>query len=177
MPRAASAASRSSPTSGAVKSPWLRPARTASWSPRGPVLGADQVAPLVRDDGTVLLVDRGWVPTEGAAPPPLPGGRVVIAGYVRAAQRPWLFSPAADPAQRRFFNLDPAEIGAALGLAHVAPFTLIALGSAPPGVYPIPAAHLPRPPNNHLSYALTWYGLAAALVGVFVSWARTRRIA
>ena len=30
-------------------------------------------------------------------------------------------------------------------------------------------------PNNHLGYALTWYGLAAALAGVFVAYASSRR--
>jgi surfeit locus 1 family protein len=33
---------------------------------------------------------------------------------------------------------------------------------------------MPRPSNNHLGYAITWYGLAAALVGVFAVWARRR---
>jgi surfeit locus 1 family protein len=34
---------------------------------------------------------------------------------------------------------------------------------------------MPRPNNNHLGYAITWYGLAVALVGVFLVWARRRR--
>jgi surfeit locus 1 family protein len=46
------------------------------------------------------------------------------------------------------------------------------LGSQPPEHYPDPARHLPRPPNNHLSYAITWYGLAIALVVIFILWAR-----
>jgi cytochrome oxidase assembly protein ShyY1 len=29
--------------------------------------------------------------------------------------------------------------------------------------------------NNHLSYALTWYGLAIVLAIVFIAWARGRR--
>jgi surfeit locus 1 family protein len=33
---------------------------------------------------------------------------------------------------------------------------------------------MPRPANNHLGYAITWYGLAAALAGVFAVWARRR---
>ena len=35
----------------------------------------------------------------------------------------------------------------------------------------VPATRLPRPPNNHLQYAFTWFGLGAALIAVFVSWA------
>ena len=38
--------------------------------------------------------------------------------------------------------------------------------------WPDPARHLPRPPNNHLSYAITWYGLAVALLAIFVVWVR-----
>jgi surfeit locus 1 family protein len=68
--------------------------------------------------------------------------------------------------------LDASAIGAALGLRHVAPFILVAVGPAPPERYPDPARHLPRPPDNHLSYAITWYGLAVALVVIFVLWAR-----
>ena len=44
------------------------------------------------------------------------------------------------------------------------------------------AGGLPRPgrlvvnlPDNHLQYALTWFGLAAVLAGVFVAWAFSSR--
>jgi surfeit locus 1 family protein len=46
------------------------------------------------------------------------------------------------------------------------------MGQPPPKGYPDPAQHLPRPPNNHLSYAITWYGLAAGLLLVFGLWTR-----
>ena len=65
-----------------------------------------------------------------------------------------------------------ATLGATLGLGKVAPFTLVEMGDAPPEHWPDPAQHLPRPPNNHLSYAITWYGLAFALVVIFSIWAR-----
>ena len=68
-------------------------------------------------------------------------------------------------------TLDPAAIGAALGLASVAPFTLVALGPAPTPPRARRSA-LPRPPNDHLSYALTWFGLAACLLVVFVVYVR-----
>ena len=57
-------------------------------------------------------------------------------------------------------------------LAPFAPFILVALGPAPPEGFPDPAKHLPRPPNNHLQYAITWYGLAAVLVVIFAIWSR-----
>ncbi len=70
-------------------------------------------------------------------------------------------------AARQFYTLDPKAIGAALGVPDPAPFTLVALGPSTAETYPAPAQHLPRPPNNHLSYAITWYGLAVALVVIF----------
>ena len=91
---------------------------------------------------------------------------------MRPSDTPGLFSATDNPAARLFYTLDAPAIGAALGLHHVAPFILVMVGSAPPERYPDPARHLPRPPNNHLSYAITWYGLAVALVVIFVLWAR-----
>jgi surfeit locus 1 family protein len=102
----------------------------------------------------------------------MPQGTVTIAGYVHPADKPGLFSAQGDVAGRHFYTLDPAVIGAALGLDRVAPFILIALGPPPVEGLPIPADHLPRPPNNHLQYAITWYGLAAALLVIFTVWAR-----
>jgi len=44
--------------------------------------------------------------------------------------------------------------------------------TAAPTELPIPEQHLPQPPNNHLAYAITWYGLAGALLVIFITWAR-----
>lgn len=138
----------------------------------GPTLGAQLVTPLERDAADTILVDRGWLP-EGAALPRDPA-EVRVVGYVRAADRASWFTPKDDMAARRFWTLDPAAIGAALGLPRVAPFTLVALG--PGGQGPQPAHALPRPPNDHLGYAITWFGLAACLLGVFGAYAwRTLR--
>ena len=41
----------------------------------------------------------------------------------------------------------------------------------PPGGLPQPGKLVVRLPDNHLQYALTWYGLAVVLVGVFIAWA------
>ncbi len=138
----------------------------------GPDLGAYLIEPLQRDGAPPLLVDRGWVPIKRASPVAMPQGAVTVAGYVHQADTPGLFSARDDVPGRHFYTLDPAAIGAALGLERVAPFILIALGPPPPEGVPIPAEHLPQPPNNHLAYAITWYGLAAALVVIFTVWAR-----
>ncbi len=142
--------------------------------PAGTIAGAQLIVPLERPGAPTVLVDLGWVPERGASPVPPTGDSVTIAGFVRPAEHAAWFSAADDLAGRRFFTLDPAAIGAALGLPVVAPFTLVALGPPPaaPGA-PLPSEHLPRPANNHLQYAITWYGLAVALVVIFVVYART----
>lgn len=143
---------------------------------RGTALGGHLLTPLLREGLAPLLVDRGWVPLERDRAVDRPAGQVTIIGYVRAADsRDWN-SPADDPALRRFYLFDPAAIGAALGLPAPAPFGLVALAppGTPAGALPAAPRHLPRPNNPHLGYAITWYGLAAALVGVLIVFLRRR---
>ncbi|HEY0205372.1 MAG TPA: SURF1 family protein [Acetobacteraceae bacterium] len=136
----------------------------------GPVMGAYMLEPLERLGADPVIVNRGWVPLDRAQP----GSPVdaTVEGYVRAPERPGLFSLSDDPTARRFYSLDPAAIAASLGLPHAAPFTLVALGSAPRGTYPEPATEMPRPPNNHLTYAITWFSLSVILVVIFTIFVR-----
>lgn len=144
---------------------------------RGPsVLGARLLTPLQREDGgPTVLVDRGWVPLDRpAASLVRPEGVVEVTGFVQPGERAGLLSARDDAAARRFYTLDPPEIGRALGLpGPVAPYALVAVapppgrpGAPPSGALPDPARSLPRPTNPHLGYAITWYGLALSLVGV-----------
>ncbi len=138
----------------------------------GPTIGYDQIVPLERNNAPTILVDRGWIPQQRTAPLDNPSGTVTVIGYVRQGSKPHWFSAADDVAARQFYTLDPAAIGAALGIPNPAPFVVVVLGPSATEVYPSPAQHLPRPPNNHLSYVITWYGLALALVFIFGVWVR-----
>ena len=134
--------------------------------PGGTAMGAQLIEPLERPGHDPVLVDRGWVPEGqlGRA-----GGNATVVGYVRLPDTAGLFSLTDDPAARRFYTLDPAKIGAALGLRRTAQFTLVALGT---GGMPEAATTLPRPPNDHLNYALTWFALALSLLIVFAAYTR-----
>ena len=81
----------------------------------GTTEGSQLIEPLERPGQDPLLVNLGWVP-EGFSTPI--GGPVTIAGYVRLPSGQGLFTPNPDIAHRHFFNLDPAVIGAGLGLAR-----------------------------------------------------------
>ncbi|MBU8538920.1 SURF1 family protein [Falsiroseomonas tokyonensis] len=139
---------------------------------RGPVLGSHLLVPLQRDGAPPILVDRGWIPLERRGPIDRPEGLVTLEGYVRPGETLGLFAASDDPAGRRFYSFVPDAIGTALGLDRVAPYGLVVLG--PAGGLPDPARTLPRPTNSHLGYAITWYGLALSLLGVFAVWARRR---
>lgn len=142
----------------------------------GTAMGARLIVPLRRTSGETVLVDRGWAPTvrDHLAQP---GGIVTVEGYARFSEQPGWFSAPDDPPSRRFYTWNTQAIGAALGLADPPPFILVALSTTASGPdnWPDPARHLPRPPNNHLSYVITWYGLAVALVAIFLVWARKGR--
>ena len=137
----------------------------------GPVMGEQLIVPLERQGADPVLVDRGWVPAVRRRPIATPSGITAVEGFVHPAEHAGLFSATDDPVARHFYTLDPQAIGAALGLKRVAPFILVAMGPTPVEKYPDPARHLPRPPNNHLDYAITWYGLAVVLLVIFCRYA------
>jgi surfeit locus 1 family protein len=138
-------------------------------TPAGPQMGGQLLQLLDCANAPPVLIDRGWVAEDEAAARVATGAGAVD-GFVRRGEHPGWLSATDDPVRRRFYTLDPAAIGAALGAERVAPFTVVALG--PAGTLPAPARSLPRPPNDHLSYAITWYGLALVLLVVFTIWSR-----
>lgn len=139
---------------------------------RSSTLGARLLTPLLREGDEPILVDRGWVPMRRDGPIARPEGEQQVIGFILSGETAGIFAATDDVAGRHFYTFDPAAIGTALGLPRVAPFGLVVLGEG--AGLPQPARLLPRPPNNHLGYVVTWYGVAAALVAVFAVWARRR---
>jgi surfeit locus 1 family protein len=143
-----------------------------------PVQGFHLLTPLRLADGALVIVNRGFVPTEWRDPASRPGSRpegtVVVTGLVRAPEGPTLFTPTDNPARGSFFRRDPAAVAAAHGLARVAPFYVAAEPAQGAGEWPRAEPFRLNLPNNHLQYAWTWFGIAGALVGVFAAFARHR---
>jgi surfeit locus 1 family protein len=140
------------------------------------------LTPLRLESGGVVLVNRGFVAQSKAAGGAWrsgPGGAVTITGLMRSPQARNSFTPADDPAKSQWYTLDPVNIAAALKLEEAAPFLVqqdsggeSALGQAD-GLSRV-FTGAPEIPNNHFSYAVTWFGLAAALAIVFAFYARGR---
>jgi len=103
-------------------------------------------------------------------------GEITIIGLMRAAEPRNSFTPPDDPAKGVWFTRDPALAAAHFGLARTAPFSVDADASPVPGGWPRGGVTVIAIKNDHLSYALTWYGLAATLVVVcgLVVWRRRR---
>jgi surfeit locus 1 family protein len=134
-------------------------------------------APFELAGGGVVLVNRGFVPIDrkdrATRPEPPLGAPVAIEGLVRAPEQRGLFRPADDPVANVFHTRDPAALARALQV-EAAPFTV---DQATPNPAELPRAGLTRLvfPNRHLEYALTWFGLAATLVGVWGAFLFGRR--
>lgn len=129
------------------------------------------ITPLKREDGTTVLINRGFIPTELKRQEDRQAGQVAgmtsITGILRASEARGLFVPAPDPARGEWFNRDIAGIAAAKGLGEVAPYMVEADATANPGGWPRGGQLRVDLPNNHLQYAFTWFGIAACLIGVF----------
>lgn len=128
-------------------------------------------------DGGVVLVNRGFVPEQGFAAMKPAVGSATVTGFLRAPEPRGSFTPADLPAQREFYTRDPAAIATSLGLPP-APFYLEAERSGDARIAPagVDARELiGRIPDNHFSYALTWFGLALTLIGVFIAFALQNR--
>ncbi len=148
------------------------------------------MTPLREAGGWTVLVNRGFVPEamRDAVPAP-PEGPVTVEGLLRHSQPGGGFLRANDPAADRWFSRDAAALAAALDLPPpVAPWFLDAgtpgAATQGPGAEvpagevragdPVPGLTVVRFANSHLSYALTWFTLAAGLAGMLV-WLRLRR--
>ena|SRR5579864_4358430 len=121
-----------------------------------------------------VLVDRGFVP-QNATPS---GGLTLdqpIVGVLRKGDARTFVTAANQPDQNLWYWRDVPAMANALGAPAPAPSFLMLERPAPPPGGPQPAPLPPDIPNNHLQYAITWFGLAAALAGVYLASLRTKR--
>jgi surfeit locus 1 family protein len=116
-----------------------------------------------------LLVNRGFVPPALRGKVPPQQGQVAVTGLLRLSEPNGGFLRSNDPRADRWYSRDVAAIAARRGLTNVAPYLIDA--SEPRSGWPRGGLTVVTFRNNHLSYAFTWYGLAAGLL-VMVAVAR-----
>lgn len=141
--------------------------------------------PLETQGGDLVIINRGFVPERelGAVqsrmqgPPESP---TEVIGLLRKSGTKGLFAAANDRLQNRWFWRDLAGMTEHVqdgSRKSVAPFFLDALQEKGPIVAGVGRGGATRLdlPNRHYEYAMTWYGLAAALIGVYLAFVRGRR--
>jgi surfeit locus 1 family protein len=130
-----------------------------------------------------VFVNRGFVPFDrkdaAARADGQVQGAVTITGLARnrLKAKPSFLVPDNDPAKNIFYwkDLDAMAKNAGLDPASVLPLFVDANDAPNAGGLPQGSVTLIDLPNNHLQYAITWYGLAAALAGVVAVYMFRRR--
>ena len=146
-------------------------------SPRGRFGGPGYLVmtPLKIPSGESVIVNRGFVPDDRKADAASGlQGETEVVGLMRSSEDRTWFTPADDPAKGEWFTRDVEGLARAMALGAHAPFSIDADAGLDPMTLPEGGETVLSFPNNHLSYAYTWFGMALALVGVFASWAFSR---
>ncbi|WP_374573079.1 SURF1 family protein [Phenylobacterium sp.] len=126
-----------------------------------------------------ILVDRGFIDDQVKARPPVdPADRtpLELTGVLRMPDKPTFVTPANEPASNHWYSRDVPAMAKMLDAPRPAPVFLMAETATNPDWPQLTPAPVPTDiPNRHFEYALTWFGLAAALIGVYAAQLWNRR--
>jgi surfeit locus 1 family protein len=127
-----------------------------------------------------ILLDRGFVSDGVSARPPVAPDNLTtiqIVGILRAPDKATFVTPPNRPEANHWYSRDIKAMAATLGAPRPAPVFLMAETSSNPAWAPLQPSPVPAEiSNRHLEYALTWFGLAGALIAVYAAmlWKRLR---
>lgn len=134
--------------------------------------GFHVVTPFKLAGGGIVLVDRGFVPKDRRDPASRAAGEIdgetFVTGLLRLPEAGSWFTPANEPAKNLWFEMNLPAMAMADHLTGVMPFYIDADASPVPGGLPAGGQTNAHLPNDHLQYALTWYGLAVVAVIYYV---------
>ena len=122
--------------------------------------------------GPIVIVNFGWVPKKNWLELNLPLEQYfAVSGVLRLNAQPGSFSVPNSVADRVFYTADVDDMAASWGLASkdYYHFRLIADHRGAPDDLPQGSQIRLDIPNNHFQYALTWYGIALSLLGVYIA--------
>ena len=133
--------------------------------------GYQIVTPMVRADGSTVLVNRGWVPTEKRNPETRPeslvSGVVTVSGMARPGWPQNFFVPDNSPETNTWFWGDLPTMAKAAHAPDALPLFVEADATANPGGLPVGGQSVINLRNDHLEYAITWYALAVGIFAVY----------
>ncbi|WND02907.1 SURF1 family cytochrome oxidase biogenesis protein [Temperatibacter marinus] len=131
--------------------------------------------PLKDNTGKVLLVNYGWVPFEyDITQLKWPTGPISVRGYIRKSVTALPFQPDNDAVNNFWYvaNLDEMCAPFVNNNLSCADVRLILNGDET--AFPLQGQMAIKLPNRHREYAFTWFGIAAALIAVFVGFGLQR---
>jgi surfeit locus 1 family protein len=138
-------------------------------------LGWEIIEPFTSTDGIFVLVDAGVMPDVDISA--APAKNETITGVIRLHRKGrGFFDNDNNEADNTWYWWDVPSMQAAAGApaeAKIAPFILQKLPTAENTSPPFALKPKVELNNNHLGYAITWFGLALALLGVSGFFARS----
>src|SRR4029079_6220090 len=138
------------------------------------------ITPFRTTQGELVLVDRGFVPDNLKDLSTRASGQIegvtTVTGIVRAPDTQRFFTPNNETAPNREFWRDLNGLVSSMfptATLDVPPFFIEAEKSDVPGGWPEGGQTRTSLSNNHLQYAITWFGLAAALIVIYAFYVRS----
>jgi surfeit locus 1 family protein len=136
------------------------------------------ITPFTLKDGRTLLVNRGWIPAKKKdlkdRLKTAVKGKATLSGLIRVGAERSYFSPINQPDKNIWFGRDVAEMAAHAKLNNVVPAMLDLVGEQNVEKLPVPSDGTIRLRNDHLSYIITWYGIALGILVIFVLYHRKK---
>ncbi|MBV9540676.1 MAG: SURF1 family protein [Alphaproteobacteria bacterium] len=132
------------------------------------------VTPFTTDDHRTLLIDRGIVPENRRDPATrragLVEGETTVTGVWRNEDQPGTFTPPPDTAKRLWFVRSASGMARTANFHLAAPVIIEADATPNSGGWPKGGQTVIAFRNEHLQYALTWFLMAAGLLGVYLAY-------
>lgn len=127
-----------------------------------------------QENSEIILVSRGWIPQSMKAA--IADGTVTLASSMQSIEavvmpreKKPLFMPENDVERNIWFRIDPEFAvnthNVTVGDVY---FRQINASDLPDGMVPLSTSNLSKIRNDHLEYAISWYGLALALIIMFL---------
>lgn len=136
------------------------------------------ITPFKLADDRVVLVNRGWVPAKkkdaSTRPETSVKGRATIHGLVRIGAERNAMSPPNQPEKNIWFGRDAADMAASAAINNIIPAMVDVVGVQDVKQLPVPSDGTIRLKNDHLSYIITWYGIALGILVIFVLYHRKK---
>lgn len=132
------------------------------------------VVPFVTHGGRTIMVDRGIVPRDLRDPATRSRGSIqgeaMVVGVWRVPDPPGAFTPPPDMGKRIWYSRNVAEMARVDHQVLAADALVEADGTPNPGGWPQGGQTEVNFRNEHLQYAITWFLMAAGLLGVYFAY-------